>query len=471
MEKYRPPQIKNLVEHLEYEGILFSDNSYFTSAGKYFKNITIPSGRGPPLKNLDYNYRMKPIIELPFTTGPTNDYIFNTDSLHSAKMKVVLKTPIKGTHDEMKKYEYSVTPGELKINEKLLEGVKMRNIFDRPVVYLVHFVIQNSSGKTFPHTGICVVYRGEIYTIGYGYSIFTEGIPAYTYIQEEDIETHGTYYSPDLQIDDGKLKSVILWFGILTTDILDRLKEEINSNVKHIRFVTKPTPIEDEAKKDTIQIDSKHTITFINIRTYVDFADERDNFPNEWNCHKWALYVLFGGNDALIGKVTKAETDEVDKKYVNKRYMPYYKYPFSPIIMSYGINPLNLYRLYQAMLEKNEVELKKVLEDTDKGFKIFWTIRIKKQDEAIQDKAKQDEAIQDKAKQDEAIQDKAKQDEAKQDEAIQEEEAKQKKSKVRAHEKGGKQKKKGKKSQQTKRRKSKKTPIVKRRKTQKRMRR
>ena len=54
MEKYRPPQIKNLVEHLEYEGILFSDNSYFTSAGKYFKNITIPSGRGPPLKNLDY---------------------------------------------------------------------------------------------------------------------------------------------------------------------------------------------------------------------------------------------------------------------------------------------------------------------------------------------------------------------------------------------------------------------------------
>ena len=128
--------------------------------------------------------------------------------------------------------------------------------------------------------------------------------------------------------------------------------------------------------------------------------------------------------------------------------MPYYKYPFSPFIMSYGINPLNLYRLYQAMLEQNEVELKKVLEDTDKGFKIFWTIRIKKQDEAIQEE------------------------EAKQEEqAIREEQAKQEQSEVRAHNKGGKQKKKGKKSHQTKRRKSKKRPIVKRRKTQKRMRR
>jgi hypothetical protein len=426
MDEDLPPQKKNLVEHLEYEGTLFSDDSYFTSAGKYFKNITIPSGRGPPLKHIDYNYRMKPIIKLPFTTGHTNDYIFNTDYLHSANMKVVKRTLIKGTRDEMKKYEYSVTQGELQINENLLHGLKEENIFDRPVVYLVHFEIRTSKGEKIPHTGICVVYRGEIYTIGYGYSIFTEGIPAYTYIPEEDIKKHGTYYSPDLQIDDGTLRSVILWFGILTEDILDRLKEEIDSYVTHIRFVTKPTQIEDEAKKDTIQIDSKHTITFINRRRYVKFADEHDNFPNECNCHKWALYVLFGGNDALIGEVTDAETDEVDEKYVNKKNMPYYKYPFSPFIMSYGINPLNLYRLYQAMLEQNEVELKKVLEDTDKGFKIFWTIRIKKQDEAIQ-----------------------------------EEEAKQ----------GGKQKKKGKKSHQTKRRKSKKRPIVKRRKTQKRMRR
>lgn len=436
MEEDPPPQKKNVVEHLEYEGTLFSDGSYFTSAGKYFKNITIPSGRGPPLKHIDYNYRMKPIIKLPFTTGPTNDYIFNTDSHYLAKMKVVSRTPIKDTHDEMKKYEYPVTPGELQINEKLLEGVRERNIFDRPVVYLVHFAIQTSRGQTIPHTGICVVYRGEIYTIGYGYSIFTEGIPAYTYIPEEEIKKHGTYYSPDLQIDDGNLRSVILWFGILTEDILDRLKEEINSNVTHIRFVTKPTQIEDDAKKQTIQIDSKHTITFINKRRYVDFADERDNFPNEWNCHKWALYVLFGGNDALIGEVTEAETDKVDEKYVNKKYMPYYKYPFSPIIMSYGINPVNLYRLYQAMIDKNTAELKTVLDDTDKGFKIFWTIRIKTQDEAIQ-----------------------------------EEEAEQQQSQAMAHKKGGKQKKKGKKSQQTKRRKSKKRPIVKRRKTQKRMRR
>jgi hypothetical protein len=451
MDEDLPPQKKNLVEHLEYEGRLFSNDSYFTSAGKYFKNITIPSGRGPPLKHMDYKYRMKPIIRLPFTTGPTNDYIFNTDSLDPAKIKVVKKTPIKDTPDEMKKYEYSVDPvrkDELQINEKLLEGLEEKNIFDRPVVYLVHFVIRNSSGETFPHTGICVVYRGEIYTIGYGYSIRKEEISAFIYTPEEEIKKYGTYYSPDLQIDDGNLRSVILWFGILTEDILNRLKEEINSNVTNIRFVTKPTKKEDEAKKDTVQIDSNHTITFINRRNYVDFADERDNFPNEWNCHKWALYVLFGGNDALIEEVTKAETDEVDEKYVNKRYMPYYKYPFSPIIMSYGINPLNLYRLHQAMLDENEVELKKVLEDTDKGFKIFWTIRIKKQDEAIQEE------------------------EAKQEEqAIREEQAKQEQSEVRAHNKGGKQKKKGKKSQQTKRRKSKKRPIVKRRKTQKHMRR
>lgn len=421
---------------LEYETYSFTHGRNITSAGKFFKNVTIPSGHTPELQHLDYKLRMNPIIELPFITGP--DYIYN----HPTNARILNQQPftLDGVTYQKKKYEYTVISDELKIklkiNEKLSEGLTEKNLFDRPIVFLVHFLIQPSTPT--PHTGICIVYKGKIYTIGYGYTVFTEGIPLGYY--KEHHEKHGTYYSPDLQIDDSQIESVILWFGLLTDEIIGRLQEDMNS-VTHIRFVTIPKIMDDEKMsdgwkqmideqedeemideetkrenvvepqmgldvevkqtnkpKEIVQNNSKYYITLINNRIYDLYAYEHDlgideKDKTEWNCHKWALYILFGSIDAIIGGVTDDmviefnssittgydgisavdSDDEQDRQYETDH--------FDPNLMSYGIRPSNLYMLYEAMHKFDRDSYNTALNRTDHDFKIRWKIRMDKQQE------------------------------------------------------------------------------------------
>lgn len=361
----------------------------FTSAGKFFKNVTIPSGRGPELKILDFQLRMRPIIKLPFTndTGPINDYIYKEDTL---------QTVLISRQDRMKKYQYSVTKDELKINQELLESLKTENLFDKPLVFLVHSYFQS---RNTPHTGIYILYGGNLYTIGFGYSIFSERYPKNIYVPEENIEKFGTFYSPDLQFDPNN-PSVILWVGLLTSEILNRLQDDIK-NVIYIRFFTNCVKREEDGREvDVVQNNSKYYITLINNRIYDLYAYEHDlgideKDKTEWNCHKWALYILFGSIDAIIGEVTddmvvtfnKSNKGSTHYKGISdvdsddEQYHQYESDYFNPNLMSYGICPSNLYMLYEAIYNSNPDEYTTALKQIDDGFKIRWKIRMDKQQE------------------------------------------------------------------------------------------
>ena len=64
-------------QYLSYDFYSFPRSQHISSAGQFFKTITTPSGRGShPLA--DYEERMRPIVDLPFTVGPTADFVFDT---------------------------------------------------------------------------------------------------------------------------------------------------------------------------------------------------------------------------------------------------------------------------------------------------------------------------------------------------------------------------------------------------------
>lgn len=373
---------------LEYESYSFSYGRNITSAGKFFKNVTIQSGREPAISRLDFQLRMRPIIELPFITGPPNDYTYE----HKPEETELISKKV-----QMKKYQYSVTDDKkLKINENLHDSLKTQNLFDIPLVFLVHSYFQT---RDTPHTGIYILYGGYLYTIGYGYSIFSEHYPQGRYVPEEEIKKRGTFYSPDLQLDPNN-PSVILWVGLLTSEILDRLKRDIE-DVKYIRFFTNSVKMKKdglEVEVDVVQNNSKYYITLINNRIYDLYAYEHDlgideKDKTEWNCHKWALYILFGSIDAIIGGVTHDmviefnssittgyegisavdSDDEQDRQYETDH--------FDPNLMSYGIRPSNLYMLYEAMHKFDRDSYNTALNQIDHDFKIRWKIRMDKQQE------------------------------------------------------------------------------------------
>jgi hypothetical protein len=370
---------------LEYETFSIAHRN-FTSAGIFFKNVTIPSGREPTISRLDFQLRMRPIIELPFTTGPKNDYIYE----HKPE-----ETELISSKDQMKKYQYSVTDGKkLKINEDLRDSLQTQDLFDRPLVFLVHSYFQR---RDTPHTGIYILYEGKLYTIGYGYSIFSEHYPQGRYVPEEQIEKRGTFYSPDLQLDPNN-PSVILWVGLLTSEILDRLERDIE-DVKYIRFFTNSVKREEDGLEvNVVQNNSKYYITLINNRIYDLYAYEHDlgideKDKTEWNCHKWALYILFGSIDAIIGGVTDDMVIEFNRSVTtgyegisavysdDEQDRQYETDPFDPNLMSYGIRPSNLYMLYEAMAKSDRVSYITALKQIDHDFKIRWKIRMDKQQE------------------------------------------------------------------------------------------
>lgn len=259
-------------EHIGYR----TGGSY--SAEKFFNMITLPG-------DIPLHQKVRSIVDLPFATGP--DLKFT----HSPRCKA-LATSKKDSGT--KKWKYSLEAEPLLILNDIRKALNEQNILDRPFVFFVH--------SPLPHTGIYILLRGRLYTIGYGYILFSEEIdPDWVFVPEE--LRHGVIYSPDIALVP-KTPSVILWIGLLTSTILDRVQEELRQ-VTEVRFYTKSktiSPGHDPA--DYVETTDKLSIGFVSpSRHYSDKADrlihtpiqaKSGELPESWNCRIWAIYILFG---------------------------------------------------------------------------------------------------------------------------------------------------------------------------------
>lgn len=214
-----------------------------------------------------------------------------------------------------KKYKYTPPTGKFKIREEIILAAYHPNVLERPIIFLVNSVTTGRSGKEYPHTGIYVLNAGVVHSCGYGFASNQLDLATVAQATGERLSVLGVINSPDIQISsDFNERSVILWGGILTPFHLKRLQDELNL-VTHVTFYTNDvTNVSDDEKASTEvvevvdTINSARTVKFVTpTREYQgDAADTPD--LRAWNCHKWALYILFGDISSLFDP---AEPDQI----------------------------------------------------------------------------------------------------------------------------------------------------------------
>jgi hypothetical protein len=327
-------------QYLSYDFYSFPRSENISSAGQFFKTITIQSGRGShPLA--DYEERMRPIVNLPFV-GPTADFVFNTSMIGTGPGYCEL---IRQSGSE-KKYKYMPIPGQLEICEDIHRAVYDLDIFNRPIVFFVHVPI--------PHTGIYIYLHGRLYTIGYGYIYFSETIRGLFHVPD-DSDRIGVLHSPDIPLMPDK-PAVIMWIGILTPYILHRLQAEMNL-VTEIRFVTNEKNIElpeegsvsPPQKVEVVMNDRTHLINFITpSRPYAGLSADNPTL-NDWNCRKWAINILFG-------------QPGIDELFANPEE------PFGPQLTHYDITPIVVHDWWNAYTTRNLPKMLEVLTSVNQYF-------------------------------------------------------------------------------------------------------
>ena len=208
--------------------------------------------------------------------GQFFDSLSTTQPLGVAKLEQVLPVVrVPFIHDEstFKYYNYRGDPQErsfsykpkpksrLTLREELVEGIRDPNVLDRPIVFLV--------ATNIPHTGIYILYGGQFYSVAYGYDTSTDV---------------GSLYSIDIPLIQFS-EARIVWIGILTDAIMGRLQEEFDrvsdvvANFKDADVAGQPLIVD--------------RLMFFHIpRVYGGVG--ADSNPDEWNCTKWAMHILFG---------------------------------------------------------------------------------------------------------------------------------------------------------------------------------
>ena len=155
-------------------------------------------------------------------------------------------------------FSYKPKPKTLTLREELVEGIRDPNVLDRPIVFLV--------ATNIPHTGIYILYGGQFYSVAYGY----DTSPAVGSLYSIDI--------PLIQFSEAR----IVWIGILTDAIMGRLQHEFD----------RVTDIVGNFKDVAGQPLIVDRLMFFHIpRAYGGVG--ADSNPDEWNCTKWAMHVLF----------------------------------------------------------------------------------------------------------------------------------------------------------------------------------
>jgi len=204
--------------------------------------------------------------------GQFFDSLSRKQPLGVAKLEQVLPVVrVPFIHDEstFKYYNYRGDPQErsfsykpksmLTLREELVEGVRDPNVLDRPIVFLV--------ATNIPHTGIYILYGGQFYSVAYGY----DTSPAVGSLYSIDI--------PLIQFSEAR----IVWIGILTDAIMGRLQHEFD----------RVTDIVGNFKDVAGQPLIVDRLMFFHIpRAYGGVG--ADSNPDEWNCTKWAMHILFG---------------------------------------------------------------------------------------------------------------------------------------------------------------------------------
>jgi len=173
----------------------------------------------------------------------------------------------------------------LMLREELVEGIRNPNPLERPIVFLVT--------TNIPHTSIYILYGGQFYSVAFGY----DTIPRY-----------GSLYSIDIPLVLFS-EARIIWIGILTDEIMIRLQGEFN-------LVTR---IVGNFEKDRLPERLVERLMFFHTpRVYGGLA--ADTIPDQWNCSKWAMYVLFGGVPPnfrqLVGKSNPGLTEDQLKRWL-----------------------------------------------------------------------------------------------------------------------------------------------------------
>ena len=137
------------------------------------------------------------------------------------------------------------------------------NVLDRPIVFLV--------ATNIPHTGIYILYGGQFYSVAYGYD-------------RSRTPVVGSLYSIDIPLVQFS-EARIVWVGILTDAIMIRLQKEFDEvtdivgNFKNADVAGQPLIVD--------------RLMFFHIpRVYGGVG--ADSNPDEWNCTKWAMHILFG---------------------------------------------------------------------------------------------------------------------------------------------------------------------------------
>jgi hypothetical protein len=214
-----------------------------TMAGKLFDSLTYGAkmSREDDAGNLVEVTPVLPMVTVPFITEQDPDFVYTGASGNDAQ-------PVK--------------PNVLRLREELVKGIQDPNPLNRPIVFLV---VTN-----IPHTSIYILYRGRLYSVGYGYLTYG-GV------------TRGALYSIDIPLE-MQLEARIVWIGILTSQIMVRLQHEFDQVTEvafnRIHITRPPPPLVDRL------------MFFYIPKTYGGLT--ADTSATAWNCSKWAMNVLFG---------------------------------------------------------------------------------------------------------------------------------------------------------------------------------
>ena len=209
-----------------------------TMAGQFFDSLSTEQPLG--VEKLE---QVRPVVRVPFIPDESTFRYHNYRGPKDAE-------------------SFSYKPKlRLTLRDELVEGMRESNVLDRPIVFLV--------ATNIPHTGIYILYGGQFYSVAYGYDTST---------------AVGSLYSIDIPLIQFS-EARIVWIGILTDAIMIRLQEEFDQvtdivgNFKNADVAGQPLIVD--------------RLMFFHIpRVYGGVG--ADSNPDEWNCTKWAMHILFG---------------------------------------------------------------------------------------------------------------------------------------------------------------------------------
>jgi len=223
-----------------------------TMAGRFFHSLSIKQ----PLGNEKLE-DVFPVVRVPFIQNEA------TFKYHNYRKPVDKRGyPVDERGNPVASFNYNVKKlkTKLELREELVEGIREPKVLDKPIVFLV--------ATNIPHTGIYILYGGQFYSVAFGYDTST---------------ATGSLYSIDIPLIQFS-EARIVWIGILTDAIVERLQAEFD-RVTHIIGNFKPVDVAGPLIVDRLM--------FFHIpRVYGGIDADVD--PTRWNCTKWAMHVLFG---------------------------------------------------------------------------------------------------------------------------------------------------------------------------------